>query len=54
MSIEGFFLEKYQQLFLENSTGSKNGECVLNSEFQLSLIFCNIGMSDIRAKIQYF
>ena len=26
--MEGFF-EKYQQLFLENVTGSKNGECVL-------------------------
>ena len=26
--MQGFFV-KYQQLFLENSTGSKNGECVL-------------------------
>ena len=51
VSMEGFF-EKYQQLLLRNSTGSKNGECVLNTGLLLSLIFCNIGIEDYRAKIQ--
>ena len=49
--MEGFF-EKFQQLFLKNSTGSKNGECVLNTGLLLSLMFLNIGIEDNRSKIQ--